>query len=427
VIVGGIDLWRSTDGGNKLVPISTWWEPKSVHADQHCIVSSPKYNGTTNRTVFIGNDGGVFTTDNIVTAGNDVGDAKIHGWRELVNTYGVTQFYAGAGNATSGRIIGGAQDNGTLLFTPEGGTDGWTEMFGGDGGWCAADQTDPNVFYGEYVNLNIHRSTDGGQSADFISGQFFNVQTRSWDWKPIPFRIPDAFSGRALFIAPFVLDPNEPNRILGGGVALWRTNDAKALNTTSTGPAWASIKAGVGHQIDPTRPSSRISALAIAKGKSDQIWVGHEDGQLFRTTNGTAQAPIWQKVDRVGVQPLNVGRYCTGITIDPKDSKIVYVTFGGYTRGNVWRTTDSGATWSNIGGALPEAPIRALAVHPRKTSFLYLGSEVGVFASEDGGGTWSPTNEGPTNCSVDDLFWMGQTLVCVTHGRGMFKIDLSGV
>ena len=50
-----------------------------------------------------------------------------------------------------------------------------------------------------------------------------------------------------------------------------------------------------------------------------------------------------------------------------------------------------------------------------------------MFASEDAGAMWSPTNEGPTNCSVDDLFWMGETFVCVTHGRGMFKIDLSSV
>ena len=106
---------------------------------------------------------------------------------------------------------------------------------------------------------------------------------------------------------------------------------------------------------------------------------------------------------------------------------IVYVTFGGYTKNNVWKTTDGGAKWGNIGSTLPEAPVRCLAVHPRKSNLLYLGTEVGVFASEDAGTSWSPTNEGPTNCSVDDLFWLGETLVCVTHGRGMFRIDLSGV
>jgi hypothetical protein len=148
---------------------------------------------------------------------------------------------------------------------------------------------------------------------------------------------------------------------------------------------------------------------------------------VHKTTNGTASAPVWQRIDNVGPQALSVGRYCTRIAIDPRDSDVVYVTFGGYSRGNIWKTTDGGATWSNIGNALPEAPVRSVTIHPRKEDFIYIGTEVGVFASEDGGANWSPTNEGPTNCSVDDLFWMGQTLVCATHGRGMFHIDLSGV
>jgi hypothetical protein len=64
-------------------------------------------------------------------------------------------------------------------------------------------------------------------------------------------------------------------------------------------------------------------------------------------------------------------------------------------------STDGGGTWTDISGTLPQAPARALAVHPRKNDFIYLGTEVGVFASENAGMAWSPTNEGPTNCSVD--------------------------
>ena len=104
--------------------------------------------------------------------------------------------------------------------------------------------------------------------------------------------------------------------------------------------------------------------------------------------------------------------------------QIVYVSFGGYRNDNLWKTSDGGATWKRSGSTFPEAPIRAIAIHPVKRNFVYVGTEVGVFASEDGGATWSPTNEGPTNCSVDDLFWMGNTLVAVTHGRGMFSISI---
>ncbi|HXU36442.1 MAG TPA: hypothetical protein VN937_08770 [Blastocatellia bacterium] len=416
VIVGGLDLYRSTDGGNKLVDISTWWDKRSAHADQHAIVAHPGYNGTTNKTVFFGNDGGIYKANDVTTVGNDAHLPRVSGWLELDNTYGVTQFFGGAGNATSGTIIGGAQDNGTLRFRPLDGSEKWSEMFGGDGGCCAADPADQKIFYGEYVYLNIHRSTDGGASSDYISGQFWNGS--QWTWKPVPYRITDAMNQKALFIAPFVLDPNNSSRILGGGISLWRTNNAKAPNTNNTGPVWTAIKGSVG---------ARISAIAVAAGNSDVIWVGYDDGQVFKTVNGTQANPLWQKIDHTGSNPLTPARYCTRITIDPKKINVVYACFGGYNRGNVWKTTDGGTKWSNIGNSLPEAPVRSLAVHPRKTNLVYLGTEVGVFASEDGGATWSPTNEGPTNSSVDDLFWLKEILVCATHGRGMFTINLSSV
>jgi photosystem II stability/assembly factor-like uncharacterized protein len=110
--------------------------------------------------------------------------------------------------------------------------------------------------------------------------------------------------------------------------------------------------------------------------------------------------------------------------VDQNDSQTIYATFGGYSSGNVWKTVDGGATWNNIGVSLPQAPVRSLAIHPKNSKFLYIGTEVGVFASEDGGISWSPSNEGPTNCSVDELFWMGDDLVAMTHGRGVFKIRL---
>ena len=416
VIVGGLDLYRSTDGGNILIDISTWWDNRSAHADHHAIVSHAGYNGTTNKTVYFGNDGGIFQAADVTTVGNDPKQPRVKGWQELNNTYGVTQFYGGAGNPKTGTIVGGAQDNGTIRFTPAGGSEQWSEMFGGDGGTCAADPTDSKYFYGEYVYLNICRSVDGGATADYISGQFWDGS--QWTWKPIPYRITDAMNQRALFIAPFVLDPNNSNRILGGGVSLWRTNNARAANTNNTGPVWTAIKGSVG---------GRISAIAIASGASDLIWVGYDDGQVFKTTSGTQANPVWQKMDHAGSSPLTPSRYCAAITIDPKANDVVYVTFGGYNQGNAWKTTDGGQKWHNIGNSLPEAPVRTIAVHPRKTNFLYLGTEVGLFASEDAGATWGPTNEGPTNCSVDHLFWMNEVLVCASHGRGMFTIDLSKV
>jgi photosystem II stability/assembly factor-like uncharacterized protein len=422
LIVGGVDLWRSTDGGDRLAEISTWWaHPPSPHADQHAIVAHPSYDGTSNRTVFFGSDGGICAARDLQAVGQEAKPPYLNGWTGLDNSFGVTQFYAGAGNTGSGKMIGGAQDNGTLCFDPQQGAENWATMFGGDGGFCASDPADPNFFYGEYVFLNIYRNTDGGASqTDYISGQVFDDATQQWGWKPAPYSIPDAQSQEALFIAPFVLDPNQPDRILAGGLSLWRTNDAKTPNTSGAGPSWQSIKnpIGPGNTFGP-----QISALAVAAGDSDEIWVGHANGALFRTSNGTAGSPAWHVVRPASFPPQ---RYCTRITIDPAQKDVVYVAFGGYARGNLWVTRDGGATWSDLSATLPTAPVRAVTRHPRRAEFVYAGTEVGLFASEDSGVTWSPTNEGPTNCSVDDLFWMGETLISVTHGRGMYRIDLSG-
>jgi photosystem II stability/assembly factor-like uncharacterized protein len=91
----------------------------------------------------------------------------------------------------------------------------------------------------------------------------------------------------------------------------------------------------------------------------------------------------------------------------------------------LWVTKDGGHTWKALGKSLPAAPVRTLAIHPANANFLYAGTEVGVFASNDGGATWTPTNQGPANVSVEHLFWSGKVLYAATHGRGMYRIDLS--
>jgi len=378
VIVGGIDLWRSTDGGATLTKISRWWSaPASAHADHHVIVAHPNFNGSSNKTVFFGNDGGIYKADDVYTV------AGTSGWQELNNNLGITQFYGAAGNVSSGVIVGGTQDNGTLRYN--GGTETWTAMFGGDGGFCAADPSDPNYFYGEYVYLQIHRSTDGGISSSFI----YNGIT-------------DAGSN-ANFIAPFILDPNNPNTLLAGGASLWRSTNVKAST-----PSWTAIKSSVG---------SRISAIAVAKGDSNTIWVGHNNGNVYKSTNGGTS---WTQVDT-----SLPNRYVMRIAIDANNHNIVYVTFSGFSSDNVWRSANAGSTWADITGSggtgLPDAPVRSLVIHPTDSAWLYVGTEVGIFVSEDTGATWNLPHDGPATVSVDELFWMGNTLIAASHGRGLFK------
>jgi hypothetical protein len=407
VVWGGIDLWRSINGGVGWSKMSDWQSQSltgatSAHADHHIAVADPNFNGTSNQTVFFGNDGGVYKTTDVSTVGGGA-SPYTSGWTELNNGLAITQFYGGAGNTASGKITGGTQDNGTLLYTPGvNASENWTLPFDGDGGFSAYDSADANYFYGEYVFAQVHRNTSGG--AGFSSYIFSGIT--------------DAGNTNAEFIAAFVKDPGNNNRLLVGSVRLWRTNDVKAVS-----PTWESIKATLGM-------NDKISAIGIAPQSSDVVYAGHNSGRLYKTTSGTAIAATvlgsWATIDdNGGANPLP-NRRITRITVDPSNVNTVYVTFGGFSGDNIYRSIDGGANWTDITGpnggptALPNVPVRDLEINPANSNFLYAGTEVGIFASSDGGATWSLPHDGPSNVSVDELFFMGTTLVAVTHGRGMF-------
>jgi hypothetical protein len=398
VVIGGVSRYRSTDGVNFSQMGSA---APGIHVDHHAIVSDPGYDGITNRKVYYGNDGGIYRLED-ATAGPSFPFTRLN------NNYGVTQFYAGAGHAASGRIVGGTQDNGTLVYTPANGPQNWTTMFGADGGFSAADQTNANYLYGETQWLGVHRSANAGLGSTIITGCA----------GPAP--LLDACNFTTNFISPILLDPNDQNRLYGGGRSLWRNSDAR--NSSN----WSAVKG-------PTATSVNISSIAVAPGNPDLIWIGHgsvpsasgSGGDVFKTTNGTDAAPFWSKMD--DNSPGLPNRVATSIAIDPASSDTVYVAFGGYTTGNLWKTTNGGITWTNVSGTgpgtLPSVPVRSVVVHPTVPNWVYVGTDVGVFASEDGGATWQVPHDGPANVAVFQLFWMNTTLVAVTHGRGMYTAD----
>jgi hypothetical protein len=382
LIAGGIDLWRSSNGGTSWSRISQWAQwPRSAHADHHMIVEHPQFDGVNNRTVYFGNDGGIWRADNVY------GVSGTNGWINLNNGLRITQFYGGSRHDGAGILIGGTQDNGTLRRDESSGQNGWTTMFGGDGGFCASNANDSNFHYGEYVYLQIHRSTDGGMTSNWIDSG-----------------IGDAGTGTtANFIAPFVLDPNDQNTLLGGGASLWRSVDATAAR-----PTWAAIKPAVG---------SNISAIAVQSGNPDEIWVGHNNGDVFVTYDGRSATPAWVKVDEA--QTWLPDRKVMRITLDPTNRNRVFVSFAGYAADNLWESTDGAASWVAKPG-MPAVPVRDLEIHPGRGNYLYAGTEVGLLVSENGGTTWTSTAT-PAFASIDELLWHGSELYMITHARGMFR------
>ena len=400
VIVAGLDVYQSRDGGLSFEKVSDWRNtPSSPHADHHVLVSPPDF-GPGRRRLFNGNDGGVYRADNVDAIAFG---ASGTGWVNANTGLAVTQFYSGAGrNAPGGRVIGGTQDNGSLQLA--GGS--WFPFRGGDGGYVAVDPANDLLFYGSYVYLSIHRSTNGGFASYICNGIT----------EAMPNEGNSTFCGagatkKANFIAPFILDPNNPNRLLAGANSLWVSDNAKAGT-----PSWRTIKA-------PSPATDNfINAVAVHEGNGNLAWVGHNNGELYRSNDALAQTPTWTRVG-AGLLPA---RRVLRVMIDRANPNRVIVAFTGFSPANVWQTLDGGATWSSITGNLPAAPVFDVKRHPQRADWLYAATSVGVFTSENGGATWSTTNEGPANIRVRELFWLDErTLGAATYGRGMYKITIA--
>jgi hypothetical protein len=180
---------------------------------------------------------------------------------------------------------------------------------------------------------------------------------------------------------------------------------------------WQSIKTGVS--------GNYISAIAVAHGNSNVVWVGHNNGDIYRSRNAAGTSPTWTKVD-ISSLP---NRFVTRLTIDPLNHNVVYAAFGGFQDHNIQRTDDGGTTWRDATGTgttgLPLAPVRDVEIDPTDSNVIWAGTEVGIFTSSNRGATWDATHDGPANVSVDELFVLDNYLYAVTHGRGLFRHALT--
>lgn len=388
MVAAGLHVWRSTDGGVTFSQISNGYiMTAQPHLDVHAVVADPNYDGLLNRRVWVATDGGLHAADDILTVTSSAG------WRDLDNNQRSTQFYGAAGVAATNLLVGGAQDNGTQRLLGASLTS--VMPFGGDGGQVVIDPTNSNYIYGEYVWTQVHRSTNGGTSSSFCYGNISEITAAT-----------------ANFITPLVLDPNNALRLYAGASSLWRTDNARAASV-----AWSIVKPAVG---------SKISAVAVAPGNANVVWVAHNDGRVYKTANGTAAAPAWTAVDdNAGLDPLP-NRYITRLAIDARDNNVIWLTMGGFASGNVRVTRDGGSTWQDASGLgnrrLPDAPVNCVVVHPDDSNVVYIGTEVGVFASDDGGQHWSANNDGPNNAPVEQVvFEIGsRKLIAATLGRGLW-------
>jgi photosystem II stability/assembly factor-like uncharacterized protein len=418
VWAGGIDLFRSDDAGQNWGIASYWWFPpiansEYAHADNHTLVFHPQYNGTTNQILYAGSDGGIFRSSNAratvsyspppinfssPVCGNPAPNAVR--WTALNNGYDVTQFYDGAPFPDNSAFFGGTQDNGTVKGTTSTGRNAWNTLLGGDGGYVAVNPGNTNMLWGEFTRLSLQRSTNGGLSfSSFTSGILES---------------PNNF----LFIAPFAQDPSNAANMWTGGAFIWRATQATNIPEPPT--IWTQASTFLG-QI--------ISAFAVAPGDSNYVYVG-----------GASSGTVWRNTaaltaNSTTVWPSSIPRvngYVSGLAVDPADKMRVYATVSTYSFGisvgHVFRSTNGGVSWTNIDGSgansIPDVPAHSIAVDPNNSSRLYVGTDIGVFVSLDGGANWARESTGFANVIVETLKIQGNYLYAFTHGRSAWRVSL---
>ncbi len=414
---GGIDLFRSNDGGANWGQASHWWfnrgvAPEYAHADHHVIVFHPGYNGTSNKIMFNASDGGLFKTidarapvsfspDPVIATSPVCGNtaAGVMAWTELNNGYQVSQFYHGLPYPNGTTYFGGFQDNGTNRGTDAGGPNAWTQLTGGDGGYVAInDLADANpandILFSEFTGLSIQRSLNGGVT-----------------FAPATTGITES-GGNFQFINPFIMDRGNLTRLWTGGFFMWRTT-----NSAATWTGASAITCGNGN----------VTAIAVAPTDGNRVASGMSDGCINRTSIGltSTAATVW------GVSTPRAGNV-SWLEFDPTNANVLYATYSTFGGTHVWKSLDSGATWAALDGTglntIPDIPVHNITVDPLNPTRLFVGTDLGIFVSVDGGVNWLKESTFPnvaTESMTVNTISGQSSLFAFTHGRSAFKTSVA--
>lgn len=389
LFASGVELSRSQDGGRTFTGITS-----ASHGDFHGWAIPPAYNGASNQTIYITNDGGIFQITNArtqVTTKSQVCSQPFYSINgtSLNHSLQVTQFYHGVVMPGGGLLMGGSQDTSTVLGSAAS-PDSWTAVYGGDGGMSAFDPADPNTAYFEYEGLAFARSTDGGVTST-----------------PATMGIVEAATDFP-FVTYFVLDPNHSEVLYIGGHQLWRSADG-AQTWSAAGP-------------DTGAP---ISAIVVNPRNSNQVLYGDNSGAIY---NGTMNSGANGWASR---RPR--GGYVSDIVFDSGHTGSIYATYSTFRAqpgdGQVYVSSDGGNSWSAVGvQSLPDIPVHVLLPDPDNASTLYAGTDLGIFVSFDSGATWANDASFPAVITTGlqmDKNGAAKYLYAFTYGRGAWKVNLT--
>ena len=384
VFIGGIDLLKSTNGGDSWTQISQWFGNgfPYVHADQHTIVFSPGSKDT----IYFGNDGGIYLSKNGSTAAPT--------FQSKVSNYNVTQFYAAAmhPDSFSNHFLAGAQDNGTHRFSTSG-VNTTVEVTGGDGAFCHIDQDQPQYQFTSYVYNYYRRSSNGGNS-------FTNAD----------------YDGSGRFINPTDYD-NAGNKLYAahdnGKYLRWENPQSGSTFTEVSVAAFSNQK---------------VSAVTVSPNVANRVYFGFSNGLVVKVDNANTNTPT-ATVMNSNASGMNY--YVSCIEVEKGNDNHLLVTFSNYGVPSVWETSNGGSSWASVEGNLPDMPVRWALFNPNNASQAIIATELGVWSTDNLSGSstiWGASNSGLSNVRVDMLQVRSsdKLVIAATHGRGLFSTNVFG-
>ena len=424
VYLGGTNLYRSTDGFSSTD--NTDWIGgydtdndfslyPNHHPDQHDVVFYPS---NSNRMISV-NDGGVYrTSDNL---------AEEVQYISLNNGYVTTQFYTAEVSKfkEDNFVVAGTQDNGTILTATE--QDAARRIWNGDGGYVATTKFGI-YYYASFQNSQIYRLT-------------LNSQNQLTSFARIdPIGAGGTPNQDYLFINPYLIDPNNQNRMyLAGGDFVWRNRNLSQI------PSGSNLKTGYNwtRMNDTWIANGSVSALGISSEPSDILYYGSTIGQLNKIENAHTDNHTITHLNALPGVSLPVRANISSISVDPTSADNLMVTFSNYLVPSIFFSSDGGTTFSDVSGNLEEnldgsgngPSVRWSEVIPLEdgTYQYYVGTSTGLYSTTtlNGAATiWvqeGPSKIGNVVVTMMDYRRSDGRIVAATHGNGLYFSEIPNV
>jgi photosystem II stability/assembly factor-like uncharacterized protein len=406
VYLQGVSVAVTKDGG------STWSRFSNPGGDNHGIW----IDHTDNRFMVVNNDQGIHIT-------RDGGST----WRSSYRALPAVQFFnVNYDMGTPFKVYGSIQDHGSRRAEVilANGRDkipavDFSSAPGGEGSHHAIDPTNPNIVYsaGFYGTLSrtIYNDND---TATRLDREGNRVRAPASTSKSI---VPKAEPGepplRGEWLAGFILSPHAPNTIYHGMQYLFKSTDQ--------GETWKRISPDLSHN-NPARMGdvkhqtiTTVSESPLTKGL---LYVGTDDGRVWVTRD---DGDNWEEIV-AGIVP---DRWISRVIASKFSEGTVYMTQNGKRDDDftpyVWKSTDYGKTWQDISANIPLGTVNVIREDPVNKNILYVGTDVGVYVTKNGGRKWDVLGGNLPSCFVHDLIIhpRDNIIVIATHGRGMYAMD----